>query len=442
MVDKVIAEIEKYNMIPPGSRVIAAVSGGSDSMSMLFVLNKLKETLGFSLEAAHVNHLLRGDDADRDENFVRETCRELDIPFHLLRADVAGIAREKGKSLEEAGREARYEFFASFGENVIIATAHNLSDRTETFLFNFSRGSTLRGLCSIPPVRGNIIRPLLNCTKKEIEEFCEKEGIRFVTDNSNTDIKYSRNRIRHQVIPELKKINSGLEGCAARCMDSLREDEIFLSELASGLAEKAKTENGYDAGVISAAPVPVKRRALIMIAENAAGVTPEYDAAARMESILTGGACEINGGVRVRVRRGVLEFPGQEETVPAETVLEDSAVFGGYSFTAEVIYKKETNNLQKLSKEILEYRLDCDKISGKLMIRGRTAGDKIKLFPSGCTKSLKKLFSEKGIPPEKRDAYPVIADDNGVILIPGMGFDEKVKITDETKKILRIKITG
>ena len=163
-------------MIECGSAVVAAVSGGSDSMALLFALKSISDDYGFALCAAHVNHCIRGNDAERDENFVRQKCEELGVELFVKKADVVKMASEQGIGLEECGRNVRYEFFNSLGDNIVIATAHNLSARAETFLFNFARGSALRGLCSIPPVRDNIIRPLIECSKEEILDFCQKNA--------------------------------------------------------------------------------------------------------------------------------------------------------------------------------------------------------------------------------------------------------------------------
>ena len=159
---------------------------------------------------------LKAQSADRDESFVREKCRAIGIECRVLNTDIPSIAKEKGLSLEECGRQVRYEFFNSLGDNVKIATAHNLSDRAETFLFNLTRGSTLRGLCSIPAVRDNVIRPLIGCTKDEINEFCKSNSIEYVTDETNSDVSYSRNRIRHNVVSQLCEINPSFEKNAAK----------------------------------------------------------------------------------------------------------------------------------------------------------------------------------------------------------------------------------
>ncbi len=443
MIDKVVETILKYDMIQPKSRVVAAVSGGSDSMAMLFCLNSIKEKCDFSLEVAHVNHCLRGADSDADEKYVEEICREWNITFHLLRADVASLARQNGTGTEEEGRKIRYEFFSSLGDDIIIATAHNLNDREETFLFNFARGSALRGLCSIPAKRDNIIRPLISCTKAEINAFCDEKGIKYVTDKTNDDTLYSRNRIRHNVITELKKINSGFDDCASRCFESINEDEKFLSLLSKELIEKAVSEYGYSASVIASAPEPIKRRALIKIVEVQTDVSPDFGAVERISSILGGGSCEINGGIKVRVRRGYIEFPCEVSDIPVPTGFENGkAVCGNSTFRYEVINKSEKQNSEKIHHNELEYFLDCDKIIGKLSVRCRQEGDKIRLFPSECTKSLKKLFNEKAVEPEKRASLPMLADEEGIILIPGIGFDSRVKVSADTEKIIRITITG
>lgn len=442
MTDKVIRTVEKYKMLPEGGRVIAALSGGSDSMAMVTVLLMLRERYSFTLEAAHVNHCLRGEQADSDERFVRDFCEKKGIPLHVLRADVASRARENGEGLEEAGRRIRYEFFASLGDDAVIATAHNLSDRTETFLFNFARGSSLKGLCSIPAVRGNIIRPIIDCTKDEILAFCKENGVDFVTDATNADIVYSRNRIRHTVIPQLKSINPAFERSAAGCMDLLGQDEDYLSGEAARLLEKASDGNKISARVLANAHMSLTRRAVAAAIKENCGVTPEREALERVVNLLeTGGSVQINGGVTVRVRRGFLEFPKEASNSLDEAPLcEGEQIFGEAVITAETINNCETISLQKLSKHDLEYRLDCDKIQGKPILRGRRAGDKLRLKARGCTKSLKKLFNELAVAPEERDARIVLADDGGVLFAERLGCDERVCVTPETKKILLITI--
>lgn len=441
MIIKVRATVEKYGMLRKGAKVVAAVSGGSDSMAMLYILNFLKEEFGFELCAAHVNHGLRGESADRDERLVAEKCAELGVPLHVLKADVAALASEKGIGVEECGRQVRYDFFNSIESGITIATAHNLSDRVETFLFNFARGGALRGLCSVPAVRDNIIRPLIDCSKAEIIEFCNKNSIEYATDETNSDVHYSRNRIRHNVVTELEKINPSFQACASRCIDSLNEDEAFLRSLSNEIIEKSKKDGGYDASVIADAPAPVKKRALIGIIEREYGVTPENKFINSLCTLLeSSGNMQINGGITVRVRKGTLDFPPESEQPESTGFNDGKAVFGTAEIETEIININAINNLQNFSKQVLDYCLDCDKIVGKLTVRSRMAGDKITVASRGCTKSLKKLFNELSVPPEKRSSVAVLADDCGVVFVEGVGCDKRVAVSKDTKKMAAIKI--
>lgn len=441
MIDKIKSTIEKYKMLPKDATVVAAVSGGSDSMVLLTALNLLKSEYEINLIAAHVNHGLRGESADRDESFVEQKCFDMGIEIHTLKADVAALASESGTGLEECGRKVRYDFFNSLGENVIIATAHNLSDRVETFLFNFTRGSALRGLCSIPPVRDNIIRPLIDCTKDEILDFCKENSVEYVTDETNVDVKYSRNRIRHNVVSELKKINPSFESCAERCIEAVNEDEKFLFSLASALVEKAENENGYDASVLLSAAAPINKRAVILICEKCVNVTPEQRFTEKICELLeTGGKIQINGGVTVRVRKGVLDFPAESAENDKSEIIGGSVCFGEAIIETQIININEINNLQIVLNQDLEYYLDCDKIVGRMFVRSRESGDKITLNSRNCTKTLKKLFNELSVAPEKRNGVAVFADDCGVILVEGAGIDKRVAVTSLTEKVMVLKI--
>lgn len=438
MIDKVRSRVK--DMIHEGATVVAAVSGGSDSMAMLSILNEIKDEIGFTLCAAHVNHCLRGEAADSDEKFVRDKCADMGIKLYVKRADIAKLAAEQGTGLEECGRNVRYEFFNSLGDDIIIATAHNLSDRVETFFFNFARGSALRGLCSIPVSRNNIVRPVIDCTKDEIIEYCQKNGVEYVTDATNEDVVYTRNRIRHNIVKEFKHINPSFEASAGRCISAINEDEEFLSSLAASTVKNAQCNGGFSAQVLDLSAMPVKRRALINIIESCKGITPEYKFIDKICMLLkNGGSIQINGGVTVRVRRGVLDFPSVSCEIP-ETLLCERLEFDTFVISTEIINTEEINNLQNISNSVLEYYIDYDKIHGRAIVRSRIEGDSITLASRKCTKSLKKLFNELAIPPERRDAVAVFADDNGVFLVEGAGISQNVTVDKHTKKIMKIRI--
>ncbi|MCR4607648.1 MAG: tRNA lysidine(34) synthetase TilS [Oscillospiraceae bacterium] len=227
--------ISRYDMLPPGSKVLCAVSGGADSMCLLHWLADNADALGISVSAAHFEHGIRGDESLRDMNFVEEACRAMQIPLFIGRGNVPEYAEERSMGLEEAARELRYEFLErTAGENGFdrIATAHNADDNAETVIFNLARGSGAAGICGIPPVRGKIVRPLLETCRSEIEKYLSDRGISHIEDSTNSSGQYSRNKIRHQIMPVLREINPSVSKAILRTGDMLREDNRLLEELA------------------------------------------------------------------------------------------------------------------------------------------------------------------------------------------------------------------
>lgn len=449
MIDKVINTAEKYNMFDYGGRVIVALSGGSDSMSLLHSLIILKDRFNITVEAAHVNHCIRGDSADRDEMFVRNVCSSLGIKLHCLKADIPTMAKAEGLTLEQAGRIARYDFFNSVCGGGVIATAHNLNDRIETFLFNFTRGSTLKGLCSIPPVRDNIIRPLIDCSKNEILDFCNKNSISYVTDETNSDTIYARNRIRHNVIPELLIINPSFEKAAQRCISSLNDDEIYLNKSALKVYDLSKLEGGYNIDVLSEVPEVIKKRAVAYILDRETGADIDMTAVDKICDALgvykesgRGMKIQLPGGYFARTRAGILEFSFSDNRgSPGRVMLEPGDnIFG--SFSINLSYNTELNNYSQIvSNELSVFYGDSAIINGRLYARTRVAEDKIRFKSRGISKSLRKIQNENHMPPEIRDCVPVICDDEGLLCTHGCGIDERFVISDKTAEYAIIRIT-
>ena len=436
MICKVKATIGRYDMLSESRSVTVGVSGGADSCALLHILCALKDELSLKITAAHVNHGIRGAEADRDEEFVKAFCKKLGVRLETLRADVPKMARETGQGLEECGRTVRYEFFESIDPDALIATAHNLNDCCETLIFNLTRGASVKGLSSIPPVRGRVIRPLIECSRAEIERYCRDNDIDYVTDSTNADDNYSRNRIRLNVIPELKKINPSFESAAARLMMSARQDDDCLSALAADLVRRSYVGGSYNAVMLGEAHPAIRNRALAEIIKKELSYSPETADIQKLTSILVSGKTQLRSGVEVSVKSGVLTF-GKKEMTPAWSVQiqpgkEIKTPFGSAEIT--IIHKKEPRKIQFVHKNVLDF----DRIVGQLVLRSRLSGDEIKIAGRNCTKTIKKLFVEAKI--ADKNSVCILADEIGPVWVEGFGCCERCKITKDTVRALKVNV--
>lgn len=260
MESKILAAIERYGMISEGDRITVGLSGGADSCALLLGLLALKDRLGITVSACHINHNLRGAESDGDELFVRELCRSRKVPLDVFPIDVKG-AVQKHESLEETARRLRYGCFGKItSAGAKIATAHTANDSAETVLMNMIRGTGTKGLAGIPPVRDGFIRPLIFCTREDTEEYCRKNGIQFVTDSSNLSDDYTRNRIRHKVLPLLAEFNPSVIAAISRMSEAAGDDAGFLDSYAAEQAEKCVMGAGYDSRKLKELPNAVRFR--------------------------------------------------------------------------------------------------------------------------------------------------------------------------------------
>lgn len=263
MLTTVNRTIKEFSLAQKDDKIIVGLSGGADSIVLLHLLLKLE----FEVKACHINHLLRGDESERDQAFVEKICRDWNVPLEIHRVDVNSLV-EKHKSIEQTARNVRYEIFSSY-KDCKIATAHNANDNAETILINLTRGTGSKGLCGIPIKRENIIRPLLFVSRSEIEEYCALNKIPFVTDSTNLEDDFTRNKIRKNVIPQFNEINPSFLSTINRMSRNLTEENIFLDNLANELAEKSKTAYGYDVLILKKADdVVIKRFILREFAKN------------------------------------------------------------------------------------------------------------------------------------------------------------------------------
>ena len=434
MICKVKNAVMRYNMPLFYRTVAVGVSGGADSMALLHVLLELKDEFAMNIIACHVNHGIRGETADRDEKFVVEACKRLGVDVRILRADVPGTAKKMHLGVEECGRRIRYDFFNSVADDVIIATAHTLSDRSETLLLNIARGASVKGLCSIPAVRGNIVRPLIDCTRAEIEKYCSDNSIEFVTDETNFEDIYSRNRIRLNVIPELKKLNPSLERAFMRLISNAEEENDFMNGFSREILGKVKLKNGYNAWLLNDEHPAVRKRVIFEIINTETGVAPEAVHVEQVDKILQGGRTEIIGDTVVEVKNGVMKInPQKEEIADWEFDFDSlSAEIPFGKIMGEIIHRNNLSLKQSVHNKVLDY----DSIVGHSVLRNRRPGDKMKLAGSSCTKTLKKLFNEKHV--ENRNCAAVLADEAGICWVQGLGCADRCKIKPETDKILII----
>ena len=437
----------KLGLINDGDKIVVAVSGGCDSSALLHILMKLREPMKLELLCAHINHNLRGEESDRDENFVRETCKKYGIPCRVLSVDVGEYAEEHRLSTEEAGRELRYDFFEhcceELGEGALIATAHTLSDSAETFLFNIARGTSIDGICGIPSKRDNVIRPLIEFTRKDTETYCAENKVPFVTDSSNLADDYTRNKIRHRAIPVLKEINPSFEYSLLGIETDLYEVRELLDTLGSEALERAKTQKGYDSETLGKEPPAIQKRVAAMLLEKF-GFSLSRERVLALWEGFSGEdfKTELSKDAYLVKQNGMIFREDKAELLPEIPETEFSEghfYFPGKSAEIELLSPEKFKNLHIVNQYALKDAFDYDKIRGKAILRSRRTGDKADIH--GGTKTLKKLFIEEKIPFEKRSSVIVIADDDGVIWIEGLGASRRARLSESTEKIAAIKIS-
>ena len=422
--------------------ILAGFSGGADSTAMLYMLSVYGRSTGAKIYAAHINHGIRGAEADRDEQFCRSLCDTLGIELFVLKADVPKIAKDTGESIETAARNVRYEFFENvMRENDIslLATAHNANDNLETMLFNMARGTSLSGMCGIPETRpcegGTVIRPILRMQKSDILSFCNENGLEFVTDSTNADTDYTRNKIRAEIIPALLEINSGAVKNAARLSKTLTADSLCLESMKNMFLEGLSDGCSVETEKLNGSPDAIVNRALLSLYSDISG----------------GESLEAVHVTALR-RLSAEEVPHSSVTLPKgiEAVIEDRRLvfrrivkkqdIEAYSIPLSegnnpisqtnceivIVNSQNTKNIYKNSTLL---SIDFAKINGSLFARSRLAGDKILM--GGMHKSVKKLMCDKKIPLELRSRIPVICDGNGIVAIPFVGIRDGARSKDK-----------
>lgn len=448
MDNKILNTIEKHKMLSSDS-VLIALSGGADSMVLLYFFNKYQQKLGIKLNALHLNHNIRGSEALRDQNFVENYCKKIGVPLTVYSKDIPKLALQSGESIEECGRRLRYELLFGFNNSSMIATGHHLDDSAESALFNLIRGTGIAGLRGILPVRDRLIRPLINCSKKEILSYCKEHEIPFVEDSTNQDTSYSRNNIRENLIPIFKEINPEFLSSFSRNAEILSLYEKYIGLSVDELLADAKTDEGYSIKALQNAHPALRRAALANIAKDISGKSCEYRHIQAIEEILKdGGKVTLPNNMQVWAISDHLfapsenDFPSQKPTFAEVNISDFNDIYNIYEKT--VLFGKIEpqihNKSQKINNKVFNNLIDYDTIQGNVVLRGRKSGDSVRLFSRGCTKSLKKLFNEAKTPIYERDRLLILADDRGIIWLEGFGVCERCAVSEKTKKTIKIEI--
>ncbi len=415
--------------------VIAAYSGGADSTCLLYHLAHWCTENGVTLSAAHVNHGIRGEDAGRDEAFCRETCEKLQIPLHVRREDVPALARKTGRGLEETAREVRYAFFEELAEQsgtgTLIATAHNADDNLETVLFHLLRGSGIRGLTGIDPLRGGrYLRPLLCDTGAEIRQWCTDNGIPFVTDATNADTVYTRNFIRHNLVPQMEQIAENPQKSVLRMTSLLRQDADFLDQTAGQYVPDHAVS--VSRTVLNSLHPAIASRVILLLHRNAV-CSGNYRASLEEIHIreilkLTSSASpeiflSLPGSLQFHANRHTVRITAAQESKPDTGILftypTDGDVFENERYVLKFSHGNHRNNAQEDENiyKLFICRTFCfDKIKDVLHIRYRRPGDTC-IF-GGMTRKVKKLFIDRKLTAEEKSALPILCSGDEILWIP------------------------
>ncbi len=419
---KVIHTVESESLLDGVKSVLCCLSGGADSSVLLHVLSSLKKRYGFELTAVHVNHMIRGLEADRDEAFCKDMCERLGVKLTTVSVDVPRYAKEQKISLELAARKLRYEVFAkvmlSDGANV-AATAHNADDNAETLLYNIIRGTSTTGIQAIPYKRDCFIRPLLAVSRMEIEEYAKENAISYVEDSTNSSDEYTRNFIRHNIIPLCKQLNPSFLSAVTRLTDSAKADEKLISSFDADNKRRIKKlleENGISG---------VNNQTLFKI-ENAIkdGGTKEFT---------------LSNGVKMAVVNGEPSF----EKIHCENrnyqnevlALGENVFFDG---TVTVNCEPSTENFRGIYKTFTTVGFVSDIIFNDLRVRNRISGDTVTV--GGVRKSLKKELINRKIPRNMRDLLPVFCVGDKVAFAPYVGVDDEFAPKSENSIKITVKV--
>jgi len=461
--DKVLKTIEKFNMINKNDCIVVGVSGGADSVCLLHILKRLSVNYNLNLRVVHINHCLRGEDSDADEKYVEDLCGKLEVSFFRFSVDIKNEAKKLSVSEEEAGRIFRYKCFyevCNGFQNGKIAVAHNKNDNAETIVMRFFRGTGIKGLCGISPVRKNIIRPLIECERFEIENYCHYNNLDFRVDITNTFDVYTRNKIRLKLFPWISKnLNENIISSVVRNAEVISDEESFLEEISNEAFYSCALNHDFDKEVVLeterllrfniAVTRRILRKACRFFSKDLRDLSYNHiNMLVDLARAETGKFLRLPSSVFAEKGYNCLKISSFDEKVSFS--LKQSLFFNYELMYNKVIKIKEIGETVVLSKNDFSFfsknepyfilHINESKIMGKIKIRQRIDGDCI--FVKGVgNKKLKKLFSEKKILQKDRGFIPIVCDDENVICAVGVKVSDLYKLDSDgdcTKEIINI----
>ena len=432
--EKVLAFIRRERLIPEGAKVCVCFSGGADSTSLLHILDSFREELHIELSACHLHHGIRGKEADRDADFCRNLCESLHVPLFYHRVNVPELQKQSGKSMEETARDARYSWFSELQKTHgidLFATAHQKNDLAETVLQRIIRGTTVEGLGGIPVRRDFFVRPLLCADRQEIERFLCENGWTFLHDSTNDSVEFTRNYIRHKMIPAMEEINPRAVDAICRLSVRANEDSSLISSVLH--------DRSYSSSVA------VLRRTIEKDYESVAGTSLCAEQIDRLVDAVHADKpswIPLPGKVRAYVENGIVSF---EKETAINLVLKDSVLNEGVSKLGNgmlrIAFSDAPIGLSEIEKIVYnlstEIPLRSEGICGMIRYRSRVSGDQLCRF--GVHRDVRKLFSEQKIPVFLRNLIPVFYDDLGPFFIPFVGIADRV-YTKEKQGVKWIRV--
>lgn len=456
MYNTALSTIEKYNMILKGDHIILGVSGGADSSALLHFLYSIKKIYNLTLTVVHINHGLRGDDADNDAHYVEELCKSMGVRYLCFNYDIKDKSKQMGVSEEEAGRIIRYSEFQNAVDKYDgskIAVAHNMNDQAETLLMRLARGAGIKGLSGIAPVRGNIIRPLIECSRNIIEAYCAENDIDFRTDYTNLKDIYTRNKIRLKLIPWMEKeLNENTILNISRTAGLLAEEDSYMEEQASIALENCilKSDNNYvyiEKNILKSNPLVIQRRiirrAFRKIKKDIKDLSYNH-----INSVLE--LIEKPTGSKVDLALGLKAEIQYEKLVLYLGNINDIKEYCYNIGLDETIFIKEINKYVKISLNeekkqikptiICTKAFDYDKIKFNIQIRTRKPNDRIFLKGLNGTKKIKDFFIDEKIPRQERSVMPLVACGTDIIWILEKRVSDYFVANESTSNILFIQI--